>query len=106
MRFCKYLDKRVRRIGIYNGKSYTGVSKQKRKIAHIWRRCGTLQNFFLPFIDELEKQLLNKTVEVDRKKCKNFNIYKIVLSKKYLEILFYTCVPKILMIWSADIERA
>ena len=40
------------------------------------------------------------------KKCKNFNIYNVVFFKKknrekHLEIsLFYTFVPKILMIWS------
>ena len=31
---------------------------QIKKITHMWRRCGTPQNFSLAFIDELEKQLL------------------------------------------------
>ena len=36
-----------------------------KKITHIWRRWGTPQNFFLGFIDELEKQIIiKKTVEV------------------------------------------
>ena len=30
----------------------------KQKITHMWRRCGTPQNFFLAFIDKLEKQLI------------------------------------------------
>ena len=30
------------------------------KITHMWRRWGTPQNFFLAFIDELEKQLFIK----------------------------------------------
>ena len=31
----------------------------------MWRRWGTPQNFFLAFIDELEKQIIiKKTVEV------------------------------------------
>ena len=31
----------------------------------MWRRWGTPQNFFLAFIDELEKQIISKkTVEV------------------------------------------
>ena len=35
------------------------------KIIHMWRRWGTPQNFFLAFIDELEKQItIKKTVEV------------------------------------------
>ena len=36
-----------------------------KKITHMWRRWGTLQNFFFAFIDELEKQIIiTKTVEV------------------------------------------
>ena len=35
------------------------------KITHIWRRWGTPQNFFLTFIDELERQIIiKKTIEV------------------------------------------
>ena len=31
MRVCKYLNQRVRRIGEYNGKSFSGISKTKKK---------------------------------------------------------------------------
>ena len=35
------------------------------KITHMRRRWGTPQNFFLAFIDELEKQIIiKKTIEV------------------------------------------
>ena len=34
------------------------------KITHMWRRWGTPQNFFLAFIDEFEKQIIKKTIEV------------------------------------------
>ena len=38
---------------------------RKKKITHMSRRWGTPQNFFLAFIDELEKQIIiKKTVEV------------------------------------------
>ena len=41
------------------------------KITHMWRKWGTPQNFFLAFIDELEKQtIIKKTVEVDQSKTK------------------------------------
>ena len=37
----------------------------QEKITHMWRRWGTPQNFFLAFINELEKQIIiKKTVEV------------------------------------------
>ena len=36
----------------------------RSKITYMWRRWGTPQNFFLAFIDELEKQIIKKTVEV------------------------------------------
>ena len=37
----------------------------KIKIKHMWRMWGTPHNFFLAFIDELEKQIIiTKTVEV------------------------------------------
>ena len=58
----------------------------------MWR-CGTPQNFFVEFIDELEKQLLKKLFKWTDKKWKNFNIYKIVFLKKneekYLEISLF-----------------
>ena len=37
------------------------------KITHMYRRWGKTQNFFLAFIDELEKQLfIKKTIEEDQ----------------------------------------
>ena len=37
----------------------------KNEITHMRRRWGTPQNFFLTFIDELEKQIITKkTIEV------------------------------------------
>ena len=62
---------------------------------------ANLKNFYLAFTDELEKQLIiKKTVEVSNKKCKNFNIYNVVLFlEKYRktpeDIIFYTCGPNI-----------
>ena len=45
--------------------------KKLGKITHIWRRCGKLQNFFLEFIDELEKQItIKETVELGQLKTK------------------------------------
>ena len=72
----------------------------------MWRGSGTPQNFCLAFIDELEKQLfIKRTLKWANKKCKNFNIYNVFFQKKMKEIsLFYTCVPKILMIWSTVLE--
>ena len=50
----------------------------RKKITHMWRRWGTPQNFFLAFIDDLEKQIIiKKTVEVAVKKQNNFNIYNV-----------------------------
>ena len=53
--------------------------------------------------------LLKKLLKWAKKKCKNFSIYNVVLLKKNKEkhlerSLFYTCVPKILMIWSILLE--
>ena len=42
------------------------------------RRWGIPQNFFLTFIDKLEKQLfIKKLLKWPNKKCKNFNIYHV-----------------------------
>ena len=38
---------------------------------------GTPQNFFLTFIDEIEKQLFKNLLKWPNKKQKNFNIYNI-----------------------------
>ena len=53
-------------------------------ITHMWRRWGIPQNFFLTFIDELEKQTITKkTVEVStNKKQNNFNICNAAFKKK------------------------
>ena len=80
------------------------------KIIHMWRRWGAPQNFCLAIIHELEKQLfIKKTVEVGQKNVRIL-IFKMLYFKKntekHLEIsLFYTCVPKILMIWSTVPEN-
>ena len=45
--------------------------KNKTKITYMWRRWDTPQNFFLAFIDELEKQIIiKKTVEMGQWKTK------------------------------------
>ena len=58
---------------------------KNEKITHMWRMCGTSQNFFLAFVDELEKQIIitiKKTVKVGQQKQNNFNIYYIAYLKK------------------------
>ena len=58
----------------------------KSKFTHMLRRWGTPQNFFLTFIDKLEKQIIiKKTVELGQKKQNNFNIYNIAFLKKYIK---------------------
>ena len=67
----------------------------------MWRRWSTPQNFFLKFIDELEKQLfIKKLLKWANKKHKNVVFLKKKKEKKLEISLFYSCVPKILMIWS------
>ena len=51
----------------------------------------------------LKKLFIKKLLKWANKECENFNIYNVVFFKKkqrkHLELsLFYTCVPKILMI--------
>ena len=65
---------------------YVGQSEAPQNIleiiTHMWRRWGTPQNFCLSFIDELEKQLfIKKLLKWANKKCKNLNIYNVVLKK-------------------------
>ena len=44
----------------------------------MWRRWGTPKNFFLAFIDELEKQIIiKKLLKWANKKQNNFNIYNV-----------------------------
>ena len=54
----------------------------KVNITQMWRRWGTPQNFFLPFIDELEKQIIikkkKKLLKWANKKQINFNICNVV----------------------------
>ena len=46
-------------------------------------RWGTPQNFFMAFIDELEKQIkTNKLLKQANKKQNNFNIYNAAFLKK------------------------
>ena len=55
---------------------------QKIKIKHTWKRWGTPQNFFLPRIDELGKQLYSKNCwSGPIKKCRNFKVYKCCIKK-------------------------
>ena len=68
-------------------------------------KVGHNSEFFLAFTDELEKQIfIKKLLKWANKKQNNFNIYNAALKKKnnkekQLEMsLFYTCVPKILII--------
>ena len=76
------------------------------KITCMWRRWDTPQNFFLIFTDEVEKQIFKKNCLSRSIQNKIILILTILLffkkkKEKHLEIpLFYTCVPKILMIWS------
>ena len=47
------------------------------------------------------KYLFKNLLKWANKKQNNLNIYNVALKKKHLEIsLFYTCVPKVLMILS------
>ena len=50
----------------------------------MWRRWGTPQNFFLQFIDELEKQIIikKKLLKWANKKQINFNIYNVAFFKE------------------------
>ena len=55
------------------------VSVSRKKITHMWERWGTPQNFFLTFINELEKQIIiKKLLKWANKKQNNFNIYHAV----------------------------
>ena len=56
--------------------------KMQRKITHMWRRWGTLQNFFLAFIDELEKQIIITPLWTQKIKI-------LKKWKKYLKILSF-----------------
>ena len=52
----------------------------------MWRRWGKPQNFFLVFIDELEKQIIiKKLLKWANKKQNNFNIYNVVFFKEKIK---------------------
>ena len=56
------------------------------KTTHMWRKWGTLQNFFFAFIDELEKQIIiKKLLKWANKKQNNFNIYNVAFFLKNKE---------------------
>ena len=57
------------------------------EIAHIWRRWGKPQNFFLAFINELEKQLIikKKLLRWVSEKQNNLNIYNVAFLKKKIK---------------------
>ena len=47
---CKYLKQRIRGIREYNGKSFKGVSKQKRKKNNIKRLSFIITQFKIEFL--------------------------------------------------------
>ena len=50
------------------------------------KKVGHTSEFFLAFVDELEKQIIiKKTVELGQQKQNNFNIYNVAFFKKYKE---------------------
>ena len=72
---------------------------------HTCEEGGVQLRFFLAFTDELERQIFIKKLLKWTNKKQNSNVYNAAFFKKnkekHLEIsLFYTCVSKILMIWS------
>ena len=70
----------------------------------MWRRWGTAQNFFLAFIDELEKQVIvKKTVKVGHKK-QIILIFTMLHLKKQQQKTPVDIIIKISMIWSAVLE--
>ena len=75
-----------------NSKNHTHVKKG-----------GASQNFFLAFVDELDKKLfIKKLLKWDNKNVRILIFANVVFKKKtkkkHQDISFYTCVPKILMI--------
>ena len=57
---------------VHFAKSHTHVKKVEKP-----------QDFFLAFIDELEKLFIKKLLEgTNKEKCKNFNIYNVIFLKK------------------------
>ena len=93
MRVCKYLNQRVRRIRKYNGKSFKGVSKRKKKnhthVKKVWHI-----SFWHLLVNLKNNYLLKKLLKWVDKKCKNFNIYNVAFSKnnkeKYLQYHYFT----------------
>ena len=51
------------------------------KITQMWRRWGTPQNFFLPFIGELEKQIIIQKNHWSGLITNNLNIYNVAFKK-------------------------
>ena len=78
--------------------------KQKKKPHKCEEGGAHLRNSVWYLLMNLKNNyLLEKLLKWANKKCKNFNIYNVLLfyknKEKHLEkSLFYTCVPKILMI--------
>ena len=63
------------------------------------KKVGHTSEFFLAFVDELQKQIIiTKTVEVGQKKQNNFNIYNVELFKKNKEKTPVDITIKILII--------
>ena len=65
----------------------------------MWRRWDTPQNFYLAFIDKLEKQLFIKNLlKWANKKRQNFNIYNVVFffeKKKENIIILHLCTKNL-----------
>ena len=63
------------------------------------KKVGHTSEFFLAFVDELQKQIIiTKTVEVGQKKQNNFNIYNVELFLKNKEKMPVDIIIKISMI--------
>ena len=73
---------------------------------HMWRRWSTTLNLCLAFIDELGNNYLKNCWSGPIKEVRIIIFTMLYFWKeKHMEIaLFYTCVPKILMMWSIVLE--
>ena len=79
MRVCKYLNQKVRRTGEWNGKSFKGFTKTKKKKKYMKRLSLITQfkiEFLLPFIGC--RKVLGKMPEVTCfQKVPDFSLRKI-----------------------------
>ena len=61
---CKYLNQKVRRIGKWNGKSFKGVSKTKKKKTKILSFITQFKTEFLLLLANCRKVLGKMTVRI------------------------------------------